>query len=46
MEMLVLFDSDYKDSGKDVNIYFTRAMSCAIQPNFKQSIEIIPIQTL
>ena len=46
MEILALFDSNYKDSGKDVKIYFTRAISCAIQPNFKQSIEIIPIQTL
>lgn len=35
MEILVLFDGNYKDSGKDVKIYFTRAISCAIQPNVK-----------
>lgn len=39
MEILVLFDINHKDSDKDVKIYFTRALSCDIQPNFKQSIE-------
>ena len=35
MKILVLFDIKYKDFGKDAKISLTRAIFCAIQPNFK-----------